>query len=92
METIIKEVKVHQLRVEQGYYKRILNESISFIVALNDVDFQTGDEARLSEYEIKSEMELTRNSHIRITYVMSSCDKIKEGYCVFGFEVINHFG
>lgn len=80
---------IHQLKIRNEYFDRVLNDQKAFEVRINDRDFQVGDKVQLREIEGVDAGYTGNEIIVKITYLLQNIDGIINGYCVFGFEKYN---
>lgn len=76
---------VHELKIDELYFKDILSDSKKFEIRYNDRNFKKNDKVILKE--IDSDRQFTgREVEVKIIYLTDY--EQKQGYVVFGFEKI----
>lgn len=76
---------VHELKIDELYFKDILSDSKKFEIRYNDRNFKKNDKVILKE--IDSGRQFTgRKVEVKIIYLTDY--EQKQGYVVFGFEKI----
>ena len=78
----------HELKIEESYYKAVVNGTKNFEIRYNDRGFQKGDTCILTcVYDGGNLVHSTKPKiKIEITYVSNYHQK--ENWCVFGFKII----
>jgi len=85
-------MKVHDLKIEEKYFKEVLSGNKTFEIRKNDRDFRVGELVELSEViqpSIYNEPCYTgRVLFKEITYITDFNQK--DGYVVFGIKDVNN--
>ena len=71
-------MKVHNLKIEQKYYDRIIDRTKTFEVRNNDRDYQVGDMISFAVLQDNAEP-WASDQQYKITYIMHSNDIIDLG-------------
>lgn len=75
---------IHEIKILPEYFEAVWTGKKKFEVRKNDRDYHVGDTVVLKEWNGESFTGYAVTK--RISYMLSSVDGIKEGYCVFGIE------
>ena len=84
---------MHELKTWPSFYALLARGNKKFELRKNDRNFQTGDMVHLREYDPNTAYYSGRYIIARITYILLTAESLglKDGYCIFCFEIIeNH--
>ena len=84
---------IHELKTWPAFYDSLVRGNKKFELRKNDRDFQIGDMVQLKEYDPNVDYYTGRYIIARINYILLTAESmgLKEGYCIFCFEIIeNH--
>jgi len=84
---------LHELKTWSSFYAPLARGTKKFELRKNDRDFQIGDMVQLKEYDPNVDYYTGRYIIARINYILLTAESmgLKEGYCIFCFEIIeNH--
>jgi hypothetical protein len=80
---------IHEIKIQEEYFDKVLKGIKSFEVRKNDRDYLAGQEVVLREYNVKTKLYTGRILHREITYVYrNEIGGLENGYCVFGLKKI----
>jgi len=80
----------HELKTWVEYFEQILSGSKKFELRLNDRNFQVGDLAKLTEYDVESKYYSGRYITIKITSVLQNDESLGlvNGFCILSFDIV----
>ena len=84
----------HRIKCVQPYFLEVWNGQKKFEVRINDRNYNVGDIVMMDCFDKESDQITGATMNIRITYLIENFEGLKEGWCVFGFDIIhkgNHF-
>lgn len=87
-------MKTHEVKILPEFFAEVANGRKRFAIRKNDRDYQVGDLVRKVEIEPDGKGNYSESGMVvavEITYILRGCDfeGITDGYCVFGFEIID---
>lgn len=80
----------HEIKTEKQYFERVMSSEKTFEIRRDDRGYQTGDVVVMNEVDRRNSATLRetgRSVRVRIKYV--SHYQQKEGWCVWGFEMLS---
>lgn len=84
----------HVCKISPKFFDDIIHFNKRFEVRKDDRDpkYKIGDDIILKEYDSVSEVYTGRELYAVITYVLRDNDYCKDGYVIFGFDMISTIG
>lgn len=81
---------MNELKILPGYFQDVLFNNKRFELRKNDRKFKVNDVYILKEYDTINNEYTNNEIIIRITYVLRNVEYygLKDGYCIFGFEIL----
>lgn len=81
-ELIMKETRIHKLKLRPEYYEAIISGKKRSEVRINDRDYKVGDIIKFNEYDRTKGYTGRTSIFFTITYILSDFDGLKDGYVV----------
>lgn len=82
-------IQRHTLKTVQPYFDAVWSGTKRFELRVNDRDFQVDDMVFLKDYNQFTDEYSGREISCRISFLLKDYPGIKDGYCIFGFKVVN---